>query len=78
MRSNLNFFGIYLIQSKVEIPRLAISRHLSEIVNLESKTLLRKNGFLTCNSLCKERRSEKFNILFYLIILLYVVKLVLA
>nr|YP_009145503.1 ribosomal protein S9 [Trachelomonas volvocina]AKL82416.1 ribosomal protein S9 [Trachelomonas volvocina] len=45
------------IKGQSEAIRLAISRHLSKVMDLESKILLRKNGFLTCNSLCKERRK---------------------
>ena len=53
------------ISGQADAVRLGISRCLFNIVNEESKYILKAKGFLTRNSLSKERRSSLRVSIFY-------------
>jgi ribosomal protein S9 len=59
----INLFVFYYCKSfQIYAHRLGISKALTRLANIsdrsEDRKKLRMNGFLTRNSLCKERRSS--------------------
>ena len=44
--------------------KLALARVLYDLVEFDDKRKLKSSGFLTQNSLCKERKSE-YNIIYF-------------
>jgi small subunit ribosomal protein S9 len=65
---NIKVYGGGL-SGQSEAIKLGIARSLYNIIDLSDQQKLRANGFLTRNSLCKERRSLNYT-MFYFIILL--------
>ena len=45
------------LNGQAQAIKLSISRVLYELVDIDNQKLLKTNGFLTQNSLCKERRK---------------------
>lgn len=61
----LIFFLLFsFVKLKAFVLKLGISRSLYELVDLDNQKMLKSNGFLTRNSLCKERRSLSCILLF--------------
>ena len=48
---------------KIETEKLAISRSLFQLIEVPEQKKLRSNGFLTRESLCKERRSKNWQLI---------------
>lgn len=55
--------SVRILSIKNKAKKLGIARNISKISDQEEQRKLKIHGFLTRNSLCKERRSTNFYLL---------------